>query len=380
MNWKLSSRPLGQIIARTAFRVTCVSGADALFGIVSDTPSGFNRLLDADPPSGSAFVAQLRAAELPIHFQDLQPLAMLVISDTDTSTLTAGQLRSLTGWVASGGHLLVTGGPDWQKTTSGLADLLPLQPTHTLTISGLAPLARLVGDAAELSGDTLITSGIPGPGAQILASADGEPLLIQRPLGGGVVSFLAASPALSPLDRWDAFPALILYLLDLQGTSSPGGWQNGFQSWPDANAALSIIPGLAFPSVILICGFLFLYTFAVGPANYFILRRWGRKEFAWVSIPSLVILFSGVAYLVGGQTRGASVILNRLAIVQAWPEADTGRTDFLQGVFSPARTTFDLVLDGELLVHPVPVDFGSPFRDWQLIQNNSTQYHQRYPA
>ncbi len=360
-----------QAVVQKSFRVNCVGEPDTLFGILSDTPSGFNRLLDADPPAGAAFVAHITTADLPTHFQALQPLSMLIISDTDTSVLSEEQLRALTGWLASGGHLLVTGGPDWQKTTSGLAELLPLEPTHTQTIPNLAPLSRLVGDDDRLTSETIVTQGLLKPGAQVLASLNGAPLLLQRPLGGGLVSFLAVNPSLSPLDSWENLPDLFQYLLDRQGISLHQNWLNGFQSWSDANAAISIIPGLAFPSVILICGLLVLYPLTVGPINYLILRRWGHKEFAWISIPGLVLLFGGLAFIVGGQTRGASPVLNRVAVIQTWPGTPFGRMDALIGVFSPTRNTFDLELQGDFLAHPVPGDFGSPVGDWRFIQELS---------
>ncbi|MBK8024647.1 MAG: hypothetical protein IPK19_25295 [Chloroflexi bacterium] len=40
--------------------------------------------------------------------------------------LNSGQIRAPTDWVASGGHLIVTGGANSQATAAGLSDLLPL--------------------------------------------------------------------------------------------------------------------------------------------------------------------------------------------------------------------------------------------------------------
>jgi hypothetical protein len=358
-----------QVIARTSFRVTCIGQADALFGIFSDNPSGFNRLLDADPPGGRAFIAQLAASDIPDRFQALQALSALFISDVDTFGLSKRQLLALTGYVASGGHLIIFGGPGWQRTTAGISELLPLVPTHTQILPGLDPLNKLIGEDLQLTGETITTQGILNPRTHILAEINGAPLLLQESLGGGQISFLAANPNLSPLDQWDNFPALVQYLQEELHAQYPGAWSDGFQSPINAIEAVSTIPGLSFPSVILICGFLILYILAVGPANYFILHRWGLKEFAWFSIPLLVILFSGMAFLVGVQTEGRRPILNSLNVVQSWPDTQFSRFDSLIGLYSPTRNIYDIELIGDRLAHPIPENTGSPTQDWRFIQD-----------
>ncbi|MBK8024645.1 MAG: hypothetical protein IPK19_25285 [Chloroflexi bacterium] len=46
-------------------------------------------------------------------------------------------------------------------------------------------------------------------------------------------------------------------------------------------------------------GFLALYILLVGPANYFLLSRINRREWAWVTIPILILVFSALAHTLG---------------------------------------------------------------------------------
>lgn len=51
-------------------------------------------------------------------------------------------------------------------------------------------------------------------------------------------------------------------------------------------------------------GFLIVYLLLVGPINYFVLKRRGRKELLWVTVPVLALAFSGVAYGLARGSRG----------------------------------------------------------------------------
>ena len=53
-------------------------------------------------------------------------------------------------------------------------------------------------------------------------------------------------------------------------------------------------------------GFLAVYLILVGPVNYLLLKRRGRKEFLWVTIPFLALMFSGVAYGLARGSRGGT--------------------------------------------------------------------------
>jgi hypothetical protein len=69
---------------------------------------------------------------------------------------------------------------------------------------------------------------------------------------------------------------------------------------------------------------LFGYIALIGPVNYLILRRLDRREWAWVTMPILIVGFAVGAYAFGSALRGSSVILNEVGIVRGAPDGTEG--------------------------------------------------------
>lgn len=337
------------IIASRTLKLTCLSKDDLLAGVLAEAPSVFNVLGEIEPPNGRTTVAQLKAEDLPDQAPGLQALDVLVISGVDSGLLTTNQRAALSSWVANGGQLIVTGGLNWQKTTAGLDELLPLRPESTQSLSNLDTLVSYSGLSETINGEALIAHGRLQPGSQVIASQEDIPLIVRRQYGFGQVTFLAADPSQEPLRSWSGTSALYRRLIST-GVSRPG-WADGFQNWSAAANAVTSLPNLNLPSTSLMVGFLLLYVLAIGPVNYILLRIFKRRELAWISIPALVIAFSAAAFLFGSLTRGARPVLNQLAIVQVWPETDQARVDGLLGVFSPQRATYSLQVNSGFLVH-----------------------------
>ena len=107
-------------LASASARVVQASTGDLIYGVLAGSPSSFNVLSALKPASGTAYVAQLDAADLPPVSLAWHALDVLVVSDVDTGVLSPEQRTALAEWVASGGRLIVGGGPTWQKTAAGL--------------------------------------------------------------------------------------------------------------------------------------------------------------------------------------------------------------------------------------------------------------------
>jgi hypothetical protein len=340
-------------LAAVSTRLAQAGPGDLVYGIIAASPSAFNILSQVDPVSGQGFVAELSAPDLPPIGQAWQGLDVLVISDSDTGVLTAEQRLALSGWVAGGGRLIVAGGPGWQKTAAGLGELLPARITGTRTLPALDELHGYTHDDTELTGPTVVAVGQPAPGASVaLAAADGMPLIITKNVGYGMTAFLGFDPALEPLRRWEGAEGVYRNLLAV--AASRPGWSGGFRNWYSASEALNAIPGLELPNALQLCGFLAVYVLAVGPLNFFVLNRLKRRELAWATIPALIVVFSGLAYLGGYRLRGTQATLHRLSVVQVWPNAERAQVDMLVGLFSPRRTEYDLEISGDSLARPLP--------------------------
>ncbi len=324
---------------------------DLVYGVVANAASVYNLLANINPANGSAYVAELELGDLPPATAAWQSLDVVVLSDVDTGALTPEQRTALAGWVAAGGRLIVAGGPGWQKTAAGLAGLLPVAPTGTSSVASLSALAEFTSSPAPL-GATVVAAGQLSPDAVTLVSAADIPLIVSRREGYGQITYLAADPSFAPLRDWGGLPALFRNVLT---SASPRPmWAGGVRNWYQGREAVNALPGLGFPSWLLVCGFLGAYLLAIGPINYFFLRRARRRELGWLTIPAIVLAFSAGAYLTGYQFRGTTPVLHRLAVVLVWPDSDQARVEQVVGLFSPRRADFDLEFAEGFLVRPLP--------------------------
>ncbi len=358
----------GKPRSETKVKMDCYSAQDFLFGVIAANPSPFQVLSDLDPPNGRASVAQIRPGDLPDRPTGLQALDVLLVSGVDTGAFTASQRAALAAWVASGKRLIITGGPAWQQTAAGLGEFLPLSPNSSETLPGIAALGEYAGRVANLAGETVVATGDLSADSKTLVDEDGVPLAVERPLGSGFVYYLAFDPAQEPVKSWDG--SVEFYRKLLSEPIVKLGWANGFHNLSAAREAVTSLPNLSLPGASLVFAFLLFYVFAVGPANYILLRIFKRRELAWISIPALVVIFSAGAILVGGLARGSRPILNRMAIVQVWPGESQAQVDGLLAVYSPQRATYQVDIPAGFLVHPIPDDSSILSRsDWNISDN-----------
>jgi len=352
---------------------TCLTRENMLFGVVSDSPAQFNILNDVKPLTGFVRVAQLTTADLPDRSQAWSGLDALVISNTDTATLTPEQISALEGWLANGGRMLVTGGTRWQGTNAGLDQFLPVEIQTTRTVSDLAEIAAFVNEQSLLETGSIISVGTIRSASSTLIEQNGVPILTQRQLGFGTVYYLAADPTLQPLSDWEGMQELYSRLLaEKPPVPRWARYDNTYDY--SANQALGAISELGVPSVLYICGLLGVYVLVVGPLNYIVLRVTKRRELAWITIPVLALMFTCVSYGAGMLYRGRTPILNRLVVAQAWDGVDQAYARALVGVYSPIRARYDLEAADLFMPQPFLGSNGDiqSNNDWLMEQENTS--------
>ena len=101
-------------------------------------------------------------------------------------------------------------------------------------------------------------------------------------------------------------------------------------------------PGLRAPGIEAIGIFLLVYLVLVAPVNYLILKRLGRRELAWLTIPLLVALFSLGAYFFGLQTKGSQTVQNTATVIELGEGTGDGLAHGAVGLFSPSRTRYSI--------------------------------------
>ena len=126
---------------------------------------------------------------------------------------------------------------------------------------------------------------------------------------------------------------------------------NGFLQTQDSNdygfeymlpqAALHA-PGIAAPGIIAIGGFLVTYLVLLLPVNYLLLKRFKKREWAWGTIPAMVVVFSLGAYGFGYSTKGTQTLCNTVSIIELTGEGGVASVTGAVGIFSPNRTRYNV--------------------------------------
>ncbi|RME47894.1 MAG: hypothetical protein D6796_07115, partial [Caldilineae bacterium] len=331
-----------------------------MVGVVSPSGSLLNFLAgmrNLAPSGDTPIVVHLSLAELPEEAAALSALNVLVFNDVETASLTSAQRTALAGWVSQGGTLIVGGGPDAAATTAGLAELLPVTGLTIQTFDRLDGLSRFARRTIPNQGPYL--AAIPG---QTFGMVDlyeqGKPFLVRRPVGQGQVIYFALDFGLAPMDGWAGNESFWSNLLQDAPILLP--MDVAYETSHNIHDSLANLPFAGVPSPWALLTFLCSYLMAVVPLNYFVLKRMRRQEWAWFTIPSLILLFTLGGYLSGFQVRGQHALLRQISIARQVSGASSATVDTFLGLYSPRRAPYTLHFQEGVLVHPT--EGGNGFR------------------
>ncbi len=294
----------------------------------------------------------LGTADLPDRPEALSGLATIVWAG-DSGTLGDAQRRAVERWVADGGRLIVVAGADWQARTVGFLDLLPVEGLAAADAVSQAALAGWAGSDDPPVGEATVATGTLHADAKTLVSAeDGTPLLSMRPVGAGRVLLVGSDLATDAYRDWDGAGALWSRMLPTGAifeAAFGGGMPDREQRSSAMQGALNTLPSLDVPPAELLLAVIVAYILLIGPVSYLVLRRLDRRELAWVTAPALVLVFTACSYGIGVSLKGSQVIVNQLAIVRSSTAGTAATVETYAGVFSPTRSTFDMLVEADAL-------------------------------
>jgi hypothetical protein len=347
----------GNGVARTRTNTLSMQGFDELiYGVVSPDPGELTFLENVSGKRSDAAVAFLDVTDLPTVPAAWNALDVLIFNDVDSGELTADQLTALKAWVSTGGQLVITGGPGWQKTTAAFGDILPVNLNGSESADDLPALSGAIGLPFRDAGPYLLAASSLRSG-EMVYHEEGLPILAWHSWGRGAVHFLALDPKLAPLLDWDGsetlFNEIVQHVPDLPL------WAVGIQNGYSAGTAVGSLPSLALPSAGTLMVFLLIYVLAIGPVNYMVLKRLNRRELAWVSIPVLVLFFTITAYITGFQLKGNNIIINQMNVAYGQVGGEQLRVQSLVGLYSPRRASYDLIFPADTAARPFSREFGT---------------------
>lgn len=333
------------------------NSATTLIGVLSDQGTALDGFSAQHPGSISANVVHLSLEDVGDSGVLLRAFDLLVIDDFATDTLTAAQRTAIADYVQNGGELLLGTGASWRKTLAGVsANILPMQIDGTTTISpGLDTL-----------GPVEVATGTLNGGATAWLSGGDRPLLVEKFVGGGTVTVATFDWNQDPIASWSGTGALLRQLLvrsvlTTSTTQSFGNFGGPFGSSGNSisersgtlSQALSSLPALDLPSLVVIGLLVLVYVALVGPVNYLALRALNRRALAWVTVPLIAVVASAGAFGTGLLTKGRSVQSNQVSIIHIQPGWASAYEESYTGILTPTRGDYEVTVSGApLLIAP----------------------------
>lgn len=230
--------------------------------------------------AGVARLVELGRAELAQAPASLAPLGTVAAGADDLAALADPVRQGLLRWLGDGGTLLVDAAP------GSLVDGLP-EPWQ------------------------------PGP--------EGH-----GPAGLGRVRLTNGAMAAGSWDR----------LIEPTPTGADDSSRFGFGGpMGSIGDALAVDAGLRVPGIGWLVTFLVVYVVVVGPVTAIVLGRRGRSELAWVVIPAVAVVFTGLAYAGARQVRGSTKLAHGTTV-----EVDAGgaRSTTFVGLAARTRETKEI--------------------------------------
>jgi hypothetical protein len=352
--------------------------ATQLIGVLSDQNTALDGFSAIHPGSIAANVVHLTLEDVGDSAILLRAFDLLVIDDFATDTLTAAQRSAITDYVQNGGDLLLGTGASWRKTLAGVSsDILPMQIGGTTTLSPASAL--------DLLARVEVATGSLNGGAHAWLSGGNQPLLAERFVGGGLVTLATFDWNQEPIASWGGVNPLLRQILvrtvfasaASQTANFGGPFGSAGTSTTERSSglsqALSNLPALDLPSLVVIGLLVLTYVVLVGPINYFALRALHRRALAWVTVPLIAVVASAGAFGTGVFTKGRSVQTNQVSIIHLQTGWDRAYQESYTGILTPTRGDYQVTVSGApLLIAPTTSYSGGNNTDLIRVGSNNS--------
>jgi len=158
-------------------------------------------------------------AELPSDPRALLGVSHLIFYDPSLRDLTIFQLLALENWLTSGGTMVILGSINYALYQEpGLGRFLPVRVTGAKRVS-FVPRSESQGRSPVIPDVWAQTSAVLR--GQVIADADGIPVLVEARRGKGKVIYLSLDVGRPPLAQWDGLAKFLQKLLASTVTEAP---------------------------------------------------------------------------------------------------------------------------------------------------------------
>jgi hypothetical protein len=329
---------------------------------------------DDDQPS-TVYATIGEPSQFPTRWYGYDSVHAVILCTSDPSrfrslSADSSRITALRDWVKLGGKLVLCVG---SKADEVLAPGAPLTGFLPGQFVGTAPLRRtnawetfvetperldaqaMVDATGELRMDVPRLEQVRGRIEAYEGSRPEDlPLVVRSAFGLGEIVFVAADLDRPPFTKWAAREQLLDKLLSREpGKSQPGNSAGASSSatvgYVDlaeqlrGAGTLEHFEGVKLVPFSLVATLIVLYILAIGPLDYFLLKRGiKRMELTWFTFPAIVLLFSGMSYFLAYWLKGDQLRVNQVDIIDFDAESDFVRGTSWSNIFSPRVDAYNL--------------------------------------
>ena len=221
-------------------------------------------------------------AELPETPMVWDNVDVLIINGINTNDLSDKQTAAMVAWVASGGHLVLSGGIALNLTLTPLPTTLHIVEAGPVTI--LKDIPEINSNKGEIAAAQLKLL----PGAFTLIESESTDLAARKFIGKGLVDVIGwditqvdSTNWLQELWRDDPIPATAIKPFGNMTTSAQMG---------PSVYELQEIPDNPMPKLWVWFIMFILYIILIGPVTMLVVRRIDKPIYTWVMIPLWIVI------------------------------------------------------------------------------------------
>jgi len=330
----------------------------------------------AGGPAGAA--APARTA------RDFDGVDVIIICGRAVAGFDPAMLRGIDEWVRLGGRLVFLAGEsavDVQRGATAAAGWLPGHVERVVPLRRAGAIEAYARASRPLDKNTLASLGIPllrnaraiegvveafegrGPGDQ--------PLVVRRAHGLGTIAWIGADIDRPPFRTWSGSDSLLVELLGGRAgakddSGSGESQRGGLDLAGQLRQAIDRFPGVASIPFEVIAGLGAIYVACLYPFDWWLSgRRGGRsggRRLAWITLPLVVALSSGLAWAAGQRWKGDAWRTSAAELVDLDAAGGLVRANGYAGIWSPVNARLDVAAGtaARVLAVAPPADAARP--------------------
>ena len=299
--------------------------------------------------------------KLPDRWYGYAAVDLLIITTSAADLLeqlSSQQQKAIRQWIYQGGRMLLFAGqrgPELSGDNEVWGSLIPGKINRVITnwnTSGLEKYGnadeRLMLDRQLGSSLSLIT---PSDGVVVLRDTQNaqaeHALIVHSARGLGSVTFVAFDPAQEPFASWGATPAILNRLVIDSHFAERGNEQRlqssnaGFDDVSgQLRSSLDRFDGVTPTRFMWVAGLLGMFILTIGPLDYYVLRRFKRLHWTWVTFPVAILLFSLMTISMVSALRTSPAAMNQIEIIDIDLLTQTVRGSNYASVYSPVTAAY----------------------------------------